>query len=250
MKVLFVGPSLAGVDIAGSVAAAPTASLLVLGPARQGDIARAVIDGASAIGLVDGLFETVAAVWHKEILFALAEGVRVFGAASMGALRAAECAPFGMTGIGAIYRGYLSGELDDDAAVAQLHAPAELGYVPLTEALVNVEATLAHATQRGLVTPAEAAALGACAARLYFKDRTWDRLVTAAEDVPERRRTEIRSAIAGFRIDVKRRDAEALLIHLVAAPEERTLHPSFELSRTDMLERTIHQIRKCRQPLV
>ena len=246
MKVLFVGPSLAGVDITGLVAAAPTASLLVRGPARQGDIARAVIDGATAVGLVDGLFETVAAVWHKEILFALSEGVRVFGAASMGALRAAECAPFGMTGIGAIYRRYASGEFDDDAAVAHLHAPAELGFAPLTEALVNVEATLAHATRQGLVTPAEAAGLGACAARVYFKDRTWDRLVSAVEEIPEQRRTEIRSSIAEFRVDAKRRDAEELLMHLIAAPEERTLHCPFDLSRTDMLERTIHQIEHSR----
>ena len=113
------------------------------GPARQGDIARAALEGASAIGLVDGLYEDVAAPWHKEILFALAQGVTVLGGASIGALRAAECAAFGMIGVGDIFESYVSGARVDDSDVAQLHAPAELDYAPLTEALVNVEATLA-----------------------------------------------------------------------------------------------------------
>ena len=47
-------------------------------------MAKAVIEGATVIGLIDGFFENVASVWHKEILFALSEGVQVFGAASMG----------------------------------------------------------------------------------------------------------------------------------------------------------------------
>ncbi|MEJ0097006.1 MAG: TfuA-like protein [Bauldia sp.] len=53
-------------------------------------MSKAVLAGASVIGLVDGVFENVASVWHKEILYALSEGVQVFGAASMGALRAAD----------------------------------------------------------------------------------------------------------------------------------------------------------------
>ena len=65
----------------------------------------AVRDGATAIGLVDGYFGGAAAVWHKEILYALSLGVRVLGASSMGALRAAECAAYGMEPVGEIARG-------------------------------------------------------------------------------------------------------------------------------------------------
>ena len=64
------------------------------------------------IGLVDGRYEDIAAVWHKEILYAIEQGALVFGAASMGALRAAECADFGMIGVGAVFERYRSGELD------------------------------------------------------------------------------------------------------------------------------------------
>ena len=89
MKVVFVGPSFPDIGKLSDVEIRP--------PACQGDVMRAVRDGATAIGLIDGQFEFVAPVWHKELLFALSQNIGVFGAASMGALRAAECAAFGMT---------------------------------------------------------------------------------------------------------------------------------------------------------
>ena len=78
-----------------------------MAPARQGDIWRAVrAHRPVAIGLIDGVFFHEPAVWHREILWALAEGVHVFGAASMGALRAAELEPFGMRGVGRVFAAY------------------------------------------------------------------------------------------------------------------------------------------------
>ena len=59
-------------------------------PSAQGDVYRVAQERPSAIGIVDGYFEGVLSVWHKEILWAMAEGIHVFGSASMGALRAAE----------------------------------------------------------------------------------------------------------------------------------------------------------------
>src|SRR5207237_10462224 len=59
-------------------------------PVRQGELYRAALTRPAAIGVVDGYFEVVPTVWHKEILWAMARGIHVFGAASMGALRAAE----------------------------------------------------------------------------------------------------------------------------------------------------------------
>jgi hypothetical protein len=49
------------------------------------------------IGLIDGYFEVTPTVWHKEILWAMAQGIHVHGSASIGALRAAELCSFGMT---------------------------------------------------------------------------------------------------------------------------------------------------------
>src|SRR5581483_2813112 len=85
------------------------------------------------------------AVWHKEILWALTQGIHVYGSASIGALRAAELAPFGMVGVGRIFEAYRDGRLEDDDEVAVVHGPAEHAFQVHSEALVNLRATLAAA---------------------------------------------------------------------------------------------------------
>ena len=109
--VLFLGPTLAAEEAQAALAAAGAGDgVVLLPPAAQGDVYRAVRDYRPAvIGLVDGCFHQVPAVWHKEILWAMASGVAVYGAASMGALRAAELQAFGMIGIGKIFDAYRSG---------------------------------------------------------------------------------------------------------------------------------------------
>ena len=42
----------------------------------------------------DGVFHTERSIWHRELLEAVACGIHVIGASSMGALRAAELEPF------------------------------------------------------------------------------------------------------------------------------------------------------------
>jgi len=165
MKIIFVGPSLYGAEF-------DPGDVVIRGPAEMGDLERAVEAGATAIGLIDGHYQQVGAVWHKEILFALASGVAVYGAASMGALRVSECEPFGMIPVGDIARRYCSGELFDDADVALTNGPAELGFPPLTEAMVDVEATAAHLTAAGLVSPDLAASIVSSARAIFFADRT------------------------------------------------------------------------------
>jgi len=108
------------------------------GPARRGDIYRAVFDGYRTIVLIDGEFHGSPSVWQREIVDALAEGAAVHGASSMGALRAAELHRLGMIGHGRIFRWYRDGALGADDEVALTHGPAELGYPALSEPLVNI----------------------------------------------------------------------------------------------------------------
>lgn len=169
MKVLFAGPSLSGQEYDRS-------GLDIRPPARQGDLYRAVLDGADAIGLIDGVFGFVPSVWHKEILFALKQGIPVLGAASIGALRAAECAAYGMVPVGPIAESYASGARVEDADVCLAHAPAELDFMPLSEPLVDVEATVAAMD----LTAAEAIALRLAANAIYFADRTVEAIVAGA----------------------------------------------------------------------
>lgn len=146
MIFIFAGPT---IDRPNVTRALPTAN--VCAPARAGDIYRACQQQASAIGLIDGFFEGVPSVWHKEILWALDQGIPVFGASSMGALRAAELHVFGMTGIGRIFEAYRDGVFEDDDEVALRHGPQELGYVALSEPMVNIRASLDSAVAAGVV---------------------------------------------------------------------------------------------------
>src|SRR6266436_5726239 len=153
IAIIFAGPSL-------PPSAAPSAAGLEWRPpVRQGDLYRAALSSPALIGVIDGYFELVPTVWHKEILWAMANGIHIYGAASIGALRAAELADFGMQGMGHIYRQYRTGALMDDEEVAVLHGPKEVDYVPVTEATVNIRATIDRALELGVVAPAVAAAL-------------------------------------------------------------------------------------------
>src|SRR6516225_2783541 len=149
-------------------------------PVRQGDVYRTAKSRPALIGIIDGYFETVATVWHKEILWAMAQGIHVYGAASIGALRAAELADFGMWGIGSIYHQFYSGALADDDEVAVLHGPEELGYPAVTEAMVNIRATLAEAARQGVVEPSLAASLTGIAKALFYKERNYSGILQAA----------------------------------------------------------------------
>jgi hypothetical protein len=227
--IVFAGPSL------GSPDSAAMRRIDFRPPARCGDITRVVGSRPAVIGLIDGVFETTAAVWHKEIVYALSEGVVVFGAASMGALRAVELEPFGMIGIGDIFRAYRDGEIEDDDEVAVQHGPAELGYPPLTEAMVNVRATCDAAAQAGILLSEERAAICCAAKSLFYKYRTWGRILAdgAAGGVADEAFERFAQWRVANTIDVKRRDAlrlvDAVLNHC-PGPAASRIRPT--LNRT------------------
>jgi hypothetical protein len=182
-------------------------------PIRQGDLYRAALARPAVIGVIDGYFEVTPTVWHKEILWAMAEGIHVFGSASIGALRAAELDTFGMKGIGRVYEDFRDGVLEDDDEVALLHGPEELGYPPLTEAMVNIRATLAEATREGILSRGAAINLTAIAKQLFYKDRTYEVILNGAAKL-QLHAAELARFGEWFRVgrvDQKRLDALATL---------------------------------------
>lgn len=228
--VLFAGPSIHGLDLAGA------GDLRLAPPAACGDILRAASAGAHVIGLVDGVFGSVRAVWHKEILFALSQGVRVLGASSMGALRAAECDSFGMEGVGRIYEDYRCGRRTDDGDVALLHGPAEMGFCPLTVPLVDVDATVAAMAAAAAVSPQEARAVLDAARRQHFTRRTWTSVVAQAASSPGHEAA-LLAAVGLFKVEQKTADALALIDRLRAPADARPIAPAWDLNRTLYLER-------------
>ena len=184
-----------------------------LPPVRQGDLYAVARRRPAAIGIVDGYFKDVPAVWHKEILWAMSEGVHVFGAASMGALRAAELDGFGMEGIGEVYESLRRGEWEDDDEVAVVHAPGELGYRALSEAMVNIRATLERARAEDIVDAAAARRLVELAKVRPYPERSFERLLSDAASHDDLSPTldALRDWLPNGRVDRKAADARALI---------------------------------------
>jgi hypothetical protein len=182
-------------------------------PVRQGELYRAAFEGPAIIGVVDGYFEVTPTVWHKEILWAMAQGIHVYGSASIGALRAAELHPFGMVGIGRIYEAFRDGILEDDDEVAVLHGPEELGYPAVTEAMVNIRATLGAAVQQGVIEASLAATLTDISKTLFYKERIWDTILQVAAnlDSTPMPHDELRGWLRAGQFDRKRADALEML---------------------------------------
>ena len=173
---VYIGPTLPADEVR-----ALLPDVTVMPPAAVGDILRAAHQrGIRRIALVDGYFERMAAVWHKEILVALERGIAVYGAASMGALRAAELKPFGMIGIGVIYQAFVRGVLVADDEVAVAHLPAEHGYRAVSDALANIRFALARAAESNVIDEASRARLVELARARFYRERSWAQLVTDA----------------------------------------------------------------------
>ena len=205
--VVFAGPTILPGDIRAIVDA------VCLPPAAHGDVYRISLERPQAIGIIDGYFERQPAVWHKEILWALDAGIHVFGSASMGALRAAELASFGMLGVGPIFEAYRDGRLEDDDEVAVVHGPEDTGYRAGSDAMVNIRATVGKARSSGVLDEETAASMLGVAKRLYYAERTYAHVmeIAEAEGIPASTLESFRRWLPAGVVNQKRDDAVAML---------------------------------------
>jgi hypothetical protein len=238
---IFLGPSLSH-DYARTILDAT-----YLPPIQQGDLARLLLRKPRYVGIIDGYFETVPAVWHKEILLALSQGVHVFGAASMGALRAAELHAFGMIGVGQIFQWFSDETLVADDEVAVRHGPAGIDYLPLNQSLVDIRDCCARARADGILTAHLADRIIAAATSLPFPERSWSSAAAAIADP----NPDEANALATWQdyalnryVSLKSRDAQLLLEQIKVAVSKpwRPHKPCFELQHTIFLERLLNQI--------
>lgn len=228
---VLLGPSLPRTEAAAIHNAAD-----YLPPVTMGDLYRLVETRArpgDRIAIIDGLFEQVPAVWHKEVLYALSRGIHVYGASSIGALRAAELHPFGMVGVGRVFEAYRDGMIVDDDEVAVAHATEADGFRALSTAMVSIRFGLEDMVVAGTL-PADLAAelLARAKAQLYFQ-RHWGGVLGAAREL-----SSDPSLIEALRAtarapDGKARDAEALLRQLAETDSDRRAHqPNFVFRNT------------------
>ena len=156
-------------------------------PIQRHDLYRDRQAGGRVFLLLDGVFHSRRAVPAREILDVLEDGAVVAGASSIGALRAADCSPAGLRGIGTIFRLYRRRILSSDDEVALVFADladdhsVELGsglrpFQPLTAALINVRFAARRGLASGRLTPLQAERLVSLAKDLHYSERLWPRL--------------------------------------------------------------------------
>ncbi|MFI5690841.1 TfuA-like protein [Kribbella sp. NPDC051586] len=204
---VFAGPTISAADV--------TAAAVVehRPPAAAGDVVRAVDEGFGALLIIDGYFHSVPSVQHKELLYALGEGVAVFGSSSMGALRAAELLGTPMVGIGAIYQGYRDGVFTDDDEVAVAHAAEEHGFRSISVPMVTIRHGLRDAVRNGVLESGLADRLVALSKARFYADRHWAHVYRDVErcGLPSSEAQALRTYVESTGPDPKRADAvEAL----------------------------------------
>jgi hypothetical protein len=179
-------------------------------PIKRGDIEALLKEPPRIIGIIDGEFSQNFSVSPKELLTVLESGITVFGASSMGALRAAELYPFGMIGVGKIFQLYKAGRIDADDEVAMIYAEEEQR--PLSVPLVNIRFALQAAAKEGIITIREKQHLLRAMQVTYFPKRCYPLLLQFASDILSEAALQALREYLYFRApDTKRNDAIRLL---------------------------------------
>jgi len=202
--VIFTGPSLHPRE------AARLLDATYLPPVKRGDLTRFIASKPRIVGIIDGEFYQSLAVTPKEVLALLEAGVAVYGAASMGALRAVELHRYGMIGVGSVFRLFRRGVLDADDEVALAYSNET--YRAVSEPLVNTRYALRAAVRRGILTRGEAAEIVSAVKRFYFPERTRQLLLSSARKaVGSERADKLREFLATGAPNVKNRDARLMI---------------------------------------
>jgi|GEM_PF-1060018 len=201
VPIVYIGPTIARPD---AEATLPGADFRP--PIARGDLYAARERGASLFVIIDGVFFQQQAVSPREIRDVLEDGAVIVGASSMGALRAAECWPLGMLGMGAIYRLFRRGVLGSDDELAVLIADEEERRA-LSVALVNVRYALAKVVRGGRLEQARAERILQAAVGLFYTDRHW-RVILERAGIHDPD-GQLKTLLSGY--DLKRDDAQRAL---------------------------------------
>jgi hypothetical protein len=198
---VFCGPSLPPED------RISVEGISYLAPAARGDIERAAVDFDNVL-LIDGVFHHDLAPSPAEC-YRAAQRACCFGAASLGALRAAECRTYGFVPLGIIARWYIREVVNGDDEVAVAVDPRTQSALSVPS--VNVRFVARLAVRHGIIARAQADRLVAQARELFYAERTWKDVLALA---PAKARTALET-LSEKHGDLKRLDARFALRRVI-----------------------------------
>ena len=128
---------------------------------------------------------------------------------------------------------------DDDADVGLVHAPAELAYQPLTEPIVDLEATLDRLVSLGRLRLSDADRILAHSRSVFFAERSLEHVVPPALEAD---REALLGLIEAHGVQQKQQDALELVARLRQLPDSRVPPPDFVLAQSPMWRRRLGAI--------
>ena len=176
-------------------------------PIKRGDLSLALKENPNIIAIIDGVFHQNSAVGHKEILEVMNKGVEVYGASSMGALRASELDSLGMVGVGYCYEQYATGNVDSDDDVAVMLDSDTLE--ALSEPLINMRYVFDNAVNDNVITEDEKDELLKIAKETYYPKRNYAQTL-AQSSLDDDKKGDLINFIRESK-DIKKEDARQLL---------------------------------------
>lgn len=225
---VFIGPSLS-VDKAQSLLHAE-----YLPPAVRGSIEALESADTSLVVLIDGAMVYDYPPSPQEVAACVARGIPVIGAASLGALRAAELRNLGVHGHGWVYEALLNQQLTaDDELVARVNPNT---FQPSTTFLVNIRYALSELVSVGEISSAAARDAMNILSAVPFEQRTpaWVREVALMHGIAH--------DLLSPKYDIKATDAASCLayvsniwsMHTVGTADVRS---PFTASRSEATQR-------------
>ena len=165
----------------------------IFSPIKRGDLLPIIERGFNVIGIIDGTYINQPTVGATEIINALERGAAIYGAASLGAIRAVELESYGMIGIGTIYAWYKQQiTYRDDEVVVPMHPD---DYTALADPLINLRYICNRALESGFISVQLADRLLKKYSEIEFQHRKYPRLfnLIRTETLSDKERCELES---------------------------------------------------------
>ncbi|MBA2859831.1 TfuA-related McrA-glycine thioamidation protein [Methanococcus maripaludis] len=185
-------------------------------PIKRGDLTSEKIFDYDIIGIIDGCFLQSTAVAHREILKVIENNITVFGAGSMGALRASELDTCGMIGVGSVYNLYKNGIISDDDEVA---VTFDDNLNQITFSMISFREMIENALNEKIIDEDDSKRLINSGKELYYPLRTFENVIKKSKISGEKR--EVLEKFLKNQPDIKRNDAFEMLEEIIKYIEKQ-----------------------------
>src|SRR5215213_2451909 len=145
-------------------------------PAKKGDLIKlSLMSDIRKIVLIDGVFLQEYPPTPIEVFQVIRKSnFKVYGASSIGALRAVELEKFGMEGIGKIFELYKKDIINSDDEIA---VTFDSHYNILSEAMIDIRYNIFLSWKKGIIDKETKQMMVNLAKRIYFPFRTYENII-------------------------------------------------------------------------